>query len=95
MFYGPFDEDFGMVTVEAQLAGKPVVTTTDSGGVLEFVRHAETGLVAEPAPVAIATALQRLLDDADLARRLGAAGRDAAQLPTWDDVVGRLLEAAA
>ena len=95
VYYGPFDEDFGMVTVEAHLAGKPVVTTTDSGGVLEFVRHAETGLVAEPAPVAIATALRRLLDDADLARRLGGAGRAAARLPTWDDVVGRLLEAVA
>ena len=95
VYYGPFDEDFGMVTVEALLAGKPVVTTTDSGGVLEFVRDEETGLVAAPTPAAIAVALQRLLDDADLARGLGAAGRDAARLPSWDDVVGRLLEVAA
>lgn len=95
VYYGPVDEDFGMVTVEAHMAGKPVVTTSDSGGVLEFVRDGETGLVAAAEPVAIAAALGRLLDDADLARRLGLAGQTAACLPTWDHVVGRLLEVAA
>ena len=94
VYYGPVDEDFGMVTVEAHLAGKPVVTTTDAGGVLEFVRDGQTGLVAEPQPRAIATALGQLVGDADLARRLGAAARDAANLPDWDTVTGRLLEAA-
>ena len=37
MIFPPFDEDFGYVTLEAFLAHKPVVTTTDAGGPNEFV----------------------------------------------------------
>jgi len=38
--YAPFDEDYGYVTLESFLAGKPMITTTDAGGPLEFVRDA-------------------------------------------------------
>ena len=49
--YIPFDEDsIGYVTMEAFQAGKPVITSTDSGGVLEIVLDGETGLVAAPRP---------------------------------------------
>ena len=47
-YYAPLNEDYGYVTVEAFLSRKPVVTTTDAGGPLEFVTDGETGLVAEP-----------------------------------------------
>ena len=50
--FPPFDEDYGYVTLEAFLARKPVVTTTDAGGPLEFVEDDVTGLVVEPAPEA-------------------------------------------
>ena len=43
--FPPFDEDYGYVTLEAFLARKPVVTTTDAGGPLEFVEDGVTGLV--------------------------------------------------
>ena len=46
--YPPIDEDYGYVTLEAMLASKPVITCTDSGGPLEFVRAGETGLIAGP-----------------------------------------------
>ena len=39
--FPPFDEDYGYVTLEAFLARKPVVTTTDAGGPLEFVEHGD------------------------------------------------------
>jgi glycosyltransferase involved in cell wall biosynthesis len=35
--YPPYEEDFGYVTLESFLAHKPVITTEDSGGPLEFV----------------------------------------------------------
>src|SRR6185436_2509396 len=44
--FPPFDEDYGLVTLEAFLAHKPVVTTTDAGGPLEFVTNGVNGLVA-------------------------------------------------
>ena len=35
--YVPLDEDYGLVTFEAMACGKPVITTHDAGGPLEFV----------------------------------------------------------
>jgi glycosyltransferase involved in cell wall biosynthesis len=43
--YCPFDEDYGYVTLESFLSHKPVITTTDAGGPLEFVEHETSGLV--------------------------------------------------
>src|SRR5207253_4780635 len=43
-------EDLGYVPLEAFLSGKPVLTTEDSGGPLEFVRDGVTGLVVPPRP---------------------------------------------
>ena len=41
--YAPIDEDYGYVTLQAFLAGKPVITSSDSGGVLEWVEDGVTG----------------------------------------------------
>ena len=48
VYYAPVDEDYGFATIEAFASAKPVITTTDAGGVLEFVEHDVTGLVAAP-----------------------------------------------
>jgi rhamnosyl/mannosyltransferase len=69
-------EAFGLVQVEAMAAGRPVVST-DLGTGTSFVNvHQETGLVVEPRdPDALAQAINRLLSDEPLRRKLGAAGR--------------------
>jgi glycosyltransferase involved in cell wall biosynthesis len=54
--------------------GKPVVVT-DAPGVRDYVTDGETGLVVPNEPGALADAVNRLLCDHDLARRLGAAAR--------------------
>lgn len=94
VLFPPIDEDYGYVTLEAMLAGKPVITCKDSGGPLEFVVHGETGIVAEPAPEALAAAMDELWDDRQKARRWGLAARQRyADLEIgWDHVVERLLE---
>jgi glycosyltransferase involved in cell wall biosynthesis len=89
--YAPYDEDYGYVTLEAFLAGKPVVTASDSGGTLEFVEHERNGFVASPDPEAIAAAIDRLARDRRLAANLGAAGRERAHTVTWDGVIEQLL----
>jgi glycosyltransferase involved in cell wall biosynthesis len=48
VFYAPFDEDYGYVTVEAFKSRRPVLTTNDSGGVLEFVSDGVNGFVSPP-----------------------------------------------
>jgi glycosyltransferase involved in cell wall biosynthesis len=89
--FPPFDEDYGYVTLEAFLARKPVVTTSDAGGPLEFVTHDGTGLVAEPDAAALGAAIARLAGDRALARTLGDAGYERARAITWDGVVERLM----
>lgn len=92
--FPPFDEDYGYVTLEAFLARKPVITTADAGGPLEFVENAVTGFVTEPTPEAIGMAMTRLVADEGLAPALGDAGYDRVRMITWDGVVDRLLAAS-
>ncbi len=90
--FAPIDEDYGFVTLEAMLSGKPVLTSSDSGGVLEFVAPDETGLVVAPTAQGIADGLDRLWGDRESARQMGKAGRDLYhQLDiSWSNVVQRL-----
>jgi glycosyltransferase involved in cell wall biosynthesis len=89
--YVPFDEDYGYVTLEAFLAARPVITTTDAGGPLEFVRDGANGFVCEPDATLLAAAIERLAADRVLAERLGRAGRHVAETITWDGVIEQLL----
>jgi glycosyltransferase involved in cell wall biosynthesis len=89
--FPPYDEDYGYVTLEAFLARKPVVTTTDAGGPLEFVDDSVTGLVVEPRPEAIASAISRLAADRRLLVALADAGFERAKAITWQGVVERLM----
>jgi glycosyltransferase involved in cell wall biosynthesis len=89
--YSPFDEDYGYVTLESFLSHKPVITTIDAGGPLEFVEHETHGLVCEPAHQAIAAAINRLASDRRLAARYGDAGYERARLVTWDGVIEALV----
>lgn len=93
VYYAPVDEDYGFATVEAFGASRPVITTDDAGGVLEFVRNGENGLIAPPDPAAIAVHLDRLANDATEAARLGCAGRPLVTTITWDRVIAALVGA--
>ncbi|MFL5735848.1 MAG: glycosyltransferase family 4 protein [Actinomycetota bacterium] len=94
VYYGPYDEDYGYVTLEGMAARRPIVTLTDAGGPLEFVANGETGLVAPPEPAEIAAAFDRLAKDRALAKRLGNAGSEklSASMPTWPEIVARLVD---
>jgi glycosyltransferase involved in cell wall biosynthesis len=91
VYFAPFDEDYGYVTVESFLSGKPVLTTTDAGGALEFVRDCENGLVRRPEPAEIAGAIDQLAADAGWAARMGRAGRRSVENITWDRTIDTLL----
>jgi len=68
-------EGFGIVYLEASATGKPVVAG-NSGGSLDAVRDGETGYVVDGRDLdAIADRVATLLDDRELATRMGAAGR--------------------
>jgi len=67
-------EPLGRVVIEAMLAGTPVVAT-NGGGVPEFVEHERTGLLVPMGDAgALADAIERLLHDTCLRRRLAESG---------------------
>jgi phosphatidylinositol alpha-1,6-mannosyltransferase len=68
-------EGFGIVYLEANACGKPVIAGK-AGGAPDAVIDEETGLLVDAHDVdAIAAAILRLLTDSDLAHRLGENGR--------------------
>ena len=94
VYYGPYDEDFGYVTLEGFAAYRPVVTLTDVGGPLEFVADHGTGFVTPPEPEAIAHAFDVLFSNRPMAQAMGEAGNALIRerVPGWPEVVARLTE---
>jgi glycosyltransferase involved in cell wall biosynthesis len=72
-------EPFGLVTLEAMLAGRAVVATAH-GGALDLIEPGTSGLLVPPDdPTALAAAIATLVEDPALRIRLGAAARRRAQ----------------
>lgn len=68
-------EPFGLSILEAQASGTPVIAT-ESGGAIDLVQHELTGLLVPPSdPRALADAIERLLTEEGLRRRLVDAAR--------------------
>ncbi len=81
--------------LEAMSCGLPVIVSDASPGPLEYVKHGVTGLVApvDDAP-ALAAAIERLIHDPPLRRRLGVAARErvaecshASVIRVWEEVL--------
>jgi len=73
-------ETWGAVQIEAMACGKPVVCTELGTGTSYVNLHRETGVVVPPGDsAALAKAINQLLADPDLRRRLGEMGRRRAE----------------
>jgi glycogen synthase len=87
-------EGFGVVCAEAMAHGKPVVASA-VGGLANLIEDGRTGLLVPPGDVrALRAAIERLLGDQRLRRRLGAAARERIEsYYGWDRVTGATLAA--
>ncbi len=75
--YLPSDEDsFNYIEMEAALAGKALISTTDSSGVLGLVKHEETGWVAEATPASLADAMDSVWRNLARTQTFGMAAKD-------------------
>lgn len=91
IFFAPKDEDYGFITIEAFKSGKPVITTNDSGGVLEFVRHNENGMIANANAKDIAAVINSLIAQPDRLKELGKQGIETVRDINWDFVINSLV----
>lgn len=84
---GGDQEGFGLVVVEAQACACPVIAS-DLPVLREIIEDGDTGILVRPGDSsALARAILRVLDDRELAQRLGARGRQAAvERFDWDRV---------
>jgi glycosyltransferase involved in cell wall biosynthesis len=97
LVFTAFNEDWGLVPLEAMAAGKPVIAV-DKGGPRESVVDGETGFLEPNDPAAFARRMVQLAGDSVLAREMGSAGSERARLFSWtsyvaglDDVIDRLV----
>ena len=89
----PYDEDYGLITVEAMGAGKAVITCRDSGGVNEFVEHGVTGWSVAAQEDALAEALSEAASQPERTRSMGEQARQRVAHVTWPETLARLLPA--
>lgn len=93
--YLPFDEDsLGYVAMEAATAGKALITTADSGGILGLVQHHKTGWVAEPNLSSLTDIMNEVFHDLACTQEYGFAAKVLWQSfgITWPKTVEALLQ---
>jgi glycosyltransferase involved in cell wall biosynthesis len=84
-------EPFGLTIIEAMACGKPVVATF-AGGVVDLIDHGQDGLGVPPGDFqALGGAVQLLLADADLRRRLGMNARETVRRRFHEDRLGQQI----
>jgi glycosyltransferase involved in cell wall biosynthesis len=88
--YAPVREPFGLVPLEAMACATAVVAVAE-GGIPESIVDGQTGLLTEREPGRFAAAVQRLMADPDLGRRMGERGREHVSREwTWERATDRL-----
>ena len=92
VFFAPLDEDYGYITLEAFLSQKPVVTSRNSGGVLEFVEDNKNGIVCSDIPEEMGKAFEELFCDKVKAKEYGRAGFEKVKDINWDNVIYELTK---
>lgn len=91
IFFAPYKEDFGFITMEAFSSRKPVITCNDSGGPAEIVKDGISGFVLEPEPERIAEKIDLLSENPELAREMGERGFESIRDIRWENVVKKLI----
>jgi glycosyltransferase involved in cell wall biosynthesis len=93
--YLPIDEDsLGYVSMEAATAGKPILTGSDSGGLLGLVKDMQTGWVSDPNIQSISHAMESIFGDLVITKKYGESARDLWKSLdiNWQNVIEKLLK---
>jgi glycosyltransferase involved in cell wall biosynthesis len=82
VMYTPFNEDMGLIPVEAMAFAKPILAI-NRGGPRETVTHGSTGFLIEPLPEAFAETMIQLADNPAKVRAIGRQGVEYARQFDW------------
>ena len=94
VLFPSINEPWGLVPLEAMACGKPVVAFK-CGGPSESIIHGKTGLLVKKIGDvdAFARAVSYLLDNPEIAEKMGKLGRERSKIYSWENVFPRLLNA--
>jgi glycosyltransferase involved in cell wall biosynthesis len=87
------EDSYGYPSLEASYSSKPIITTTDSGGVLELVKDNFNGWIVEPSELAIARAFDEALANSINTKQMGFNAKKRLEdlNISWDYVLEKLL----
>ncbi len=91
--YLPFEEELGIVPLEAMGAGKPVIAA-DEGGLRETILPGKTGFLVND-EAAFQKAAQQLIASEEICQTLGQAARAHARPFTWDRAAQQIEQICA
>lgn len=89
VLFPSFNEDWGIVPLEAMSFGKPVIAV-NRGGPRESIEHEACGFLEEPEPQAFAKRMADLVLDPGIATRMGRAGIIRSQQFSWESFTSRI-----
>jgi len=88
--YAALDEDFSLIPTEAFLCKKPVIATSDAGGMLEIVKDGETGIITEPGADGLARGFEMAAMNKNMLVELGNNGYNLVNSWSWDTIIEKL-----
>lgn len=92
VIFVPYDEDYGLVTIEAMKSKKPVITSYDAGGVTEFVENGVTGFISKFDEIQIGTSIEKLAQlDQDNIKNMGIKAYNKVKDISWNSVVSSII----
>jgi glycosyltransferase involved in cell wall biosynthesis len=92
VYFAPRDEDYGYITLEAFLSKKPVITSSDSGGPLEFVENEKNGIIFELSDEKeLGRKIEELFFDKSKCQVLGEKGYEKVKDISWENVINTLI----
>jgi len=87
----PYDEDYGLITIEAMKSKKAILTTYDSGGVNEFVKSGYNGIVVKPDVDSLSEAMQYLIDNREETVKMGENAYETVSYINWENMVASIF----
>ena len=87
----PFDEDYGLITIEAMKSKKAVLTASDSGGVNELVINNYNGIIADPDEDSLGMAMQYLVDRKEETIKMGENAYQTVSHINWGNMAASLF----